>query len=125
MILAAVVGDGHEIVLVQPQRALEDGSGDGDVRVEGEVAHDLRGRVADIGETLRQLDPRLEFEIARETQDHLVEHRDMRVLEVGRVLDEQAGHAPQGVDAPDRVPARDGIFDLADKGTPVTHDHST
>ena len=73
MVLALQAGDGDEVLLLEPRRALEHGLGHLDRLVIGEVAQDLAGCVRDVGEPLGELGAGAPLDVAREPQDHLVE----------------------------------------------------
>ena len=85
------------------------------------AADHLPGRLGEVAELLRQFDPGALLQIAGEAQDHLVEDLDMPLVELGLLVDEQTGQAPQGVDPARGILARDGLFDLVHKGRHAGH----
>src|SRR3954464_882372 len=121
MILAPRPRDHDEIVLVEPARTLEHRPGDGAVEIEGEAADHLAGRLGEATEFFRQFEPGALLEVARQTQDDLVENLDMALLELRLLLDEQARQPPQSVHPAGGILAGDRILDFIDEGQHAGH----
>ncbi|MGY4361596.1 hypothetical protein ACVW0J_008089 [Bradyrhizobium sp. i1.7.7] len=89
--------------LVQPFRFREHGSGDFDHLVERERADDLGRRGRDRRETVGEQRSRRGLDLLDQALEHVVEHPDVLVGIIHRIVDEEIGDAAQGLD-----PARDG-----------------
>ena len=116
VLLRPLAGDGGEIVVAEPRRALQDRLGDRRVRVAGERLDDLARCVADIRQPRRQLDAGVLLRILRKKQDHLVEDRHVMVVERRRLVEEQVRQLAQVAAALAYLAARDRFFDLLDEG---------
>ena len=116
VLLRPLAGDGGEIVVAEPRRALQDRLGDRRVRVAGERLDDLARCVADIRQPRRQLDAGVLLRILRKKQDHLVEDRHVMVVERRRLVEEQVRQLAQVAAALACLAARDRFFDLLDEG---------
>jgi ABC-type phosphate transport system ATPase subunit len=115
VLLTPLVGQGDEILLLEPRRTLDDRASDLDIVVEREVADGLARRVRNVGETLGEFDAGAELDFMGEADDDLVENPDMFLVEMGGLIDEQTGHGAQARNPAAFLAARDGVLDFRDK----------
>ena len=77
MRLALGAGVGHQHIVVEPTGLAEHGTGNHDRVVERQFVDHVERRVVDAGQPLRELRTGLDFDLVRESFDHLAESRDV------------------------------------------------
>ena len=79
---------------------------------DGEVEHDLAGRIRTIGEAFGELHTRPEGEIADELLEHVVEERDVLLGQIRCAFEEEGGQTLSGTPALRGVAGGEGAIEI-------------
>ena len=112
MRLALLLRDIDEVGRGQAARLAEHRARDRDLVVMGELADDLVRRLVDRGKPLRQLRTRFRLHAGDHVGEDVVEQRDLLVVELLRLEQEQIGHPPQRIHPLVAGPVTDGVLQL-------------
>ena len=116
VLLAFAVGVGDERAVVEPLRLVEYRLRDFDVVVEGEHVDDVRRRVGDRRQPVRQLGARLGLDRVDQAHHDVVEHADLLFGIARRAADEQIGDAREHLDAARIGAGGERGLELVDEG---------
>ena len=123
MRLALAGGDLHQLAVIEARGFLQHGAGDADLVIVGEAAHHGRRRLRDRRELRADLGQRdacahvgdgAQLDGADQAFEHVVEQRDLLVVEAAGGSQEQVGDAPGRLQPLFRRAGPNRGFDLVD-----------
>ena len=113
MLLALPAGVLHQARIIEPLGLLEHRARDIDLVVESQCPDDPRRRVADRCEADREQRPRRHLDLDRQTDENVVEQRDLLLAALRRADDEEVGNVPHDLATTAERAARHGVLDFA------------